>query len=268
MEKDYIEINRSLWNKRTPYHFDSKFYDVPGFLAGKNSLHEIEIALLGDLKGKRILHLQCHFGQDTLSLARLGAEVTGVDLSEVAIQKARDLAEEMGLEARFIASDIFELEQHLQEHFDLVFTSYGVIGWLPDLLPWGELIAQYLSPGGQFILAEFHPMVWMFGEDLKKLDYSYFNKQLFIENTSGSYAGSEVAVHQEAYNWNHALADVITAILQAGLTLEDFQEYDYSPYDIFGESTVVPGGFQMKGRENILPYIFSVKATKPMVAGG
>lgn len=260
--KNYLEVNRTLWDNRALHHVSSDFYDVPGFLAGKSSLKDIELDLLGDLKGKKVLHLQCHFGQDTLSLARLGAEVTGVDLSEVAIQKARELAEQTGLKARFIVSDVLALDQHLQETFDLVFTSYGVIGWLPDLQPWGKVVAQFLKPGGQFVMAEFHPLIWMFDKHLKNLEYSYFNEALIIEKEAYSYAGAKEGL--EAYCWNHALADVFSALLNAGLHIQDFQEYNYSPYDIFEESVAVPNGFQVKDQKNIFPYIFSIVAAKAL----
>ena len=259
--KNYLDINRTLWDNRAQHHFDSDFYDIPGFLAGQNSLKQIELALLGDLKDKKVLHLQCHFGQDTLSLARLGAKVTGIDLSEVAIQKANVLAQKTGLEARFIVSDVLTLDQHLEETFDLVFTSYGVIGWLPDLVPWGRIIGKFLKPGGQFVMAEFHPVIWMFDDDLKQMEYSYFNRGLIIAKEEQSYAGA-AEKNLEAHCWNHALADVLQALLQAGLSITDFQEYSYSPYDIFGESVAVPGGFQVKGKEDILPYVFSIIAAK------
>ncbi|MEM6380671.1 MAG: class I SAM-dependent methyltransferase, partial [Bacteroidota bacterium] len=239
----------------------SEMYALEAFKAGESSLNTYELEALGNVQGRSLLHLQCHFGQDTLSLARLGAEVTGVDLSEVAIQKANELTEKSGLKARFIVSDVLALDQILNETFDLVFTSYGVIGWLPDLIPWGEIIAHFLKPGGQFVIAEFHPVVWMFDDDLKQLAYSYFNQGLIVAKEEQSYAGA-AEQELEAHCWNHALADVFQALMKAGLRIEDFKEYNYSPYDIFGESVTVPGGFQVKGKEGVLPYIFSIKAAK------
>lgn len=130
---NYRDINRAAWNAKTAVHIDSAFYDMPGFLAGNTTLKSLETGLLGDVKGKRILHLQCHFGQDSLSLARMGAHVTGVDFSDAAIAKARSLATELKLDARFVQCDLYSLKDHLDEVFDIVFTSYGTIGWLPDL---------------------------------------------------------------------------------------------------------------------------------------
>ncbi|RYZ82231.1 MAG: class I SAM-dependent methyltransferase, partial [Proteobacteria bacterium] len=132
-DQNYISLNKTLWNERTKHHLTSDFYDVDGFLNGNNPLNKIELELLGDLSGKSLLHLQCHFGQDTLSLARMGAHVTGVDLSDESIATARDFASKLSIEANFICCDLYELPQHLDGNFDVVFSSYGTIGWLPDL---------------------------------------------------------------------------------------------------------------------------------------
>src|ERR1700748_3023902 len=141
--QNYKEINKEAWNKKTAVHVDADFYDVPAFLNGKNSLHTTELNLLGNVKGKSILHLQCHFGLDTLSLARMGAKVTGIDLSDKAIAKARELNTKLGLDATFICCDIYDLPQNLNEKFDLIFTSYGVLGWLPDLQKWAAVIDHF-----------------------------------------------------------------------------------------------------------------------------
>ncbi|MCC7297291.1 MAG: class I SAM-dependent methyltransferase, partial [Bacteroidia bacterium] len=153
-ELNYLETNRDSWNKRTEIHYSSAFYDLEGFIAGKSSLQDIELQLLGDIQNKSVLHLQCHFGQDTLSLARMGAEVTGVDFSDAAIKKATELAEIVQQKARFICADIYNLPAHLNEHFDIVFTSYGTIGWLPDLEKWAKIVSHFLKPGGSFVFAE------------------------------------------------------------------------------------------------------------------
>jgi 2-polyprenyl-3-methyl-5-hydroxy-6-metoxy-1,4-benzoquinol methylase len=140
---DYIKANKELWNKRTGFHVLSEFYNVEAFIKGESSLNAIELDLLGNVKGKKILHLQCHFGQDSLSLARMGAKVTGVDLSDKAIEKAKELSVQLDLDARFICSDLYELPTILDEQFDLVFTSYGTIGWLPDLDKWGAVVSRF-----------------------------------------------------------------------------------------------------------------------------
>lgn len=145
-EINYIEINKQSWNNRVDAHLKSEFYDVTGFLNGNSSLNSIELELLGDVKGKSILHLQCHFGQDSISLARLGAKVTSVDLSDKAIENGKTLAKQTSADVNFICCDVYDLPHHLTEQFDMVFTSYGTIGWLPDLDKWASLISRYLKP--------------------------------------------------------------------------------------------------------------------------
>ena len=169
-ENNYIEINRKSWNNRVETHLKSEFYDLDNFIKGKTSLNNIELELLGDLKGKSILHLQCHFGQDTISLCRLGANVTGVDLSDQAIESAIKIAKEANSNATFICCDIYDLPKHLDKQFDIVFTSYGTIGWLPDLDKWAKIVSQFLKPNGPFVFVEFHPVVWMFDDNFEKID--------------------------------------------------------------------------------------------------
>lgn len=260
---DYLSINRNFWNHRAAQHFDSDFYDNPSFLNGRNTLNDIELAILGDdLTGQQALHLMCHFGQDTLSLARMGAAVTGVDLSDVAIEKANLLKEQAGLSATFIRSNVLEIDQHLQQPYDLIFSSYGTIGWLPELSRWGQLIAQFLKSGGRFVFAEFHPVVWMFDDDFTHFQYPYFNRAAYIEESQGSYAAPEdEKVHASAY-WNHSIADVVQALLSAGLTITQFSEYDYSPYDCFAKTVKNAQGYQIKGLEGKLPMVFALEASK------
>ena len=236
--------NLALWNARTAHHVGSAFYDVPGFLAGQSSLKEIELALLGHVAGKRMLHLQCHFGQDTLSLARMGAHGTGLDFSDAAIAAARDLAAQAGVEARFVCADVLDAHAACGGDYNIVFTSYGVLGWLPDLKPWATQVAACLKRGGHFVMAEFHPVVWMFDNALERVTYPYFNRQAIVENeTNGTYAdrAADLSGHQ-SITWNHPLADVLHALLGAGLRLEVFQELDYSPYDCMANlHEVAPG---------------------------
>ena len=164
---DYKAINKESWNRRTESHYDSDFYDNKNFIKGKNSLNDIELDILGDVSGKSILHLQCHFGQDTISFTRMGAKATGVDLSDKAIEKAKELAEITGSDADFVCSDIYELPNVLEGKFDIVFTSYGTIGWLPNLDKWAKVIKHFIKPGGQFLIADFHPTLWMFDDDFE-----------------------------------------------------------------------------------------------------
>lgn len=174
---NYIEINRDSWNAKVEHHLKSDFYFVDEFVNGRTSLNSIELDLLGDISGKEILHLQCHFGQDSIALARLGAKVTAMDLSDKAIEAARELNRECGTDVEFIISDIYDLPDVLDKKFDLVFTTYGVIGWLPDLSKWAKVISHFLKPRGEFIFVEFHPVIWMFDDDFTHIKYNYFNEK-------------------------------------------------------------------------------------------
>lgn len=260
---DYIAINRASWNNKVPYHLGSKMYDLEGFIAGNSSLMDIELSLLGDITGKKILHLQCHFGQDTISLSRMGAEVTGIDLSDVGIKEARNLAQQTNQNTQFICCDIYDLPLHLEEKFDLVFTSYGTIGWLPDLQKWANVIAHFLKPKGQFVFVEFHPVLWMFDDKIEKIGYNYFNDGPIIETFSGTYADKNAPITQEYVNWNHSTSEVLNSLIHSGLKILSFNEYDYSPYDIlFNSEEVAPKKFRAKHLENKIPLTFSLVAQK------
>jgi 2-polyprenyl-3-methyl-5-hydroxy-6-metoxy-1,4-benzoquinol methylase len=260
---DYLAKNKAAWNARTQFHFDSSFYDVPAFMAGATSLRDPELALLGDVKGLDILHLQCHFGQDSLSLARMGAHVTGVDLSDMAIEKARALNAALNLDAAFICCDLYALPEHTQQKFDIVFTSYGTIGWLPDLDKWAKIIQQHLKPGGKLVFVEFHPFVWMFDNDFTYIQYPYFNTQPIVEINEGTYADREAPIRYEEISWNHSIDEVLSSLLQNGMTLTSFKEYDFSPYNCFRnmkqlseQQYIIPS----LGRK--IPLLYSLTATK------
>ncbi len=260
---NYIEVNKALWDAKTHHHVASAFYKMDDFLAGNTSLREIELALLGDVKGKSILHLQCHFGQDSLSLARMGASVTGVDFSGEAIKKAKELSLQLGLNARFICSDVYKLLEELEGQFDIVYTSYGVLGWLPDMKEWAGVVAHYLKPGGTFILVEFHPVVWMFNSEFMDIQYSYFNKEAIIETINGTYADRDSAIQMTEIGWNHDLAEVMQNLLSAGLSITSFQEFDYSPFNCFRNTAEpIPGRFQINGLEGKIPMVYALKARK------
>lgn len=264
MQFDYIAINRALWNQKTEYHFNSEFYDVEGFLKGRSSLNDLELALLGDVSDKSILHLQCHFGQDTLSLARLGAQVTGADLSEAAIDKARELNNILKLNAQFVCSDLYELPDVLDAKYDIVFTSYGTIGWLPDIKRWAGVVAHYLKPGGRFVFADFHPVMWMFSNDFSHVQYSYFNGAPIVEVLEGTYADKAAPIKAKEVGWNHGLAEVVNALQSCGLTIQSFEEYDYSPYNCFDNMVeAAPGKYYISGMERMLPMVYSLIAQLP-----
>src|SRR5689334_8942204 len=176
--RDGLALNRALWDVRARVHGSTaadRFYNVETFLAGRQTLCALERELAGEVAGKDLLHLQCHFGIDTLSWTRLGARVTGVDYSEVAIDLARSLAAELGLDARFIRSDVLDLPTVLTDQFDVVYTSRGVLAWLPDLRTWSRVIARFLRPGGTFYITEEHPFMHVFADDAKlRVENDYF----------------------------------------------------------------------------------------------
>lgn len=258
MMEDYLEVNKILWDARVDMHLHTRFYDREGFLKGQSSLADIELSLLGDIRGKSVLHLQCHFGMDSISLARLGAKVTAVDFSEKAIEEARRLAVEADQEVNFICSDVYELPKVLTEKFDIVFTSYGVIGWLPDMGKWAEVISDFLIPGGVLVFVEFHPVVWMFDSDFNKIEYSYFKKEPIIE-MEGTYADKEAPKKHESITWNHSLAEVMQSLMDKDIEIISFQEYEYSPYNCFNKTVGISSGrFQIQSLEGKIPMVYSL----------
>ena len=262
-EENYIEINRQSWNNRTETHLKSEFYDLDGFMNGNSSLNDIELSLLGDIKGKSILHLQCHFGQDTISLSRLGAEVTGVDFSDKAIESALQIAKETQSNTKFICCDIYDLPKHLDKKFDVVFTSYGTIGWLPDLGKWAKIVADFLKPNGQFVFVEFHPVVWMFDDNFEKIAYRYFNSGAILETEIGTYADKNAAIKQSYVMWNHGVSEVLSNLIKHGLEIKSFDEFDYSPYNCFNKTIEFePKKFRIEHLNDKIPMVFSISATR------
>ncbi len=269
---DYLSANRKLWDEWADLHVRSAFYDVEGFKAGKTSLRPLEIAELGDVRGKRLLHLQCHFGLDTLSWARRGALVTGLDFSERAIALARQLTAETGLEAHFVCADLYEAPRWLEEPFDIVFTSYGVLPWLPDLPNWGAAIAHLLKPGGVFYMAEIHPFAGMLDDEVQhpelRIAYDYFHQvtpQAF--STQGSYADRQAELrHKRHYEWFHSISDVLNALLGAGLYLDFLNEFPFCVYQGLPFMVQADDGwwYLPEGFPKI-PLTFSLKAHKPLL---
>lgn len=263
---DYIEKNRLAWNRKTGFHIASQFYDNESFLKGKSTLKDIELQLLGNVAGKSILHLQCHFGQDSISLARMGAAVTGVDLSDKAIEHAGLYAAQTNVNTQFICCNIYDLPQHLNQQFDIVFTSYGTIGWLHDLNQWGDIVSRYLKPGGRFIFAEFHPFVWAFDNDFNEVTYRYFKTDPIIETETGTYADKNADLVTESVSWNHGIGEVLTALISNGLSIDSFEEFDYSPYNCFNHTIEEePGKFRIKKFGNKIPMMYALSATKKII---
>ncbi len=260
---NYLTTNRAAWDDKVAVHLETEMYDMAGFTSGNTSLISIELERLGDLRGKRILHLQCHFGQDSISLARMGATVTGVDFSEVAVAQAKKMAAEEGASANFICCDLYALPQHLTEQFDIVFTSYGTIGWLPDLDKWAKVVSHFLRPNGKFIFVEFHPVVWMYDDKFTKIAYNYFNTGAIIEEYSGSYADLAAPITHTYTMWNHALSEVFNSLISNDLTINQFDEFDYSPYNCFQETVkIAPKKYQIAAFDNKIPMVYAIVATK------
>lgn len=261
----YYDNNRAFWNKWANLHADSEFYNNAAFLAGKDTLMPAEIEALGDVRGKSLLHLQCHFGQDSLSWARRGAKVTGVDLSDDAVRIAGEMNTKLGLDATFVQSNVLELPDHLEGQFDIVFTSYGVICWLHDLGRWAEVIHHFLKPGGTFLIVEMHPLMLMLDYETWTPAFPYFcGDQPESEESQGSYAAREADVRQTEYFWNHSLAEVITSLTDTGLVMTEFKEYPYNFYNCYPDMVQDEQGFfQLRDREGLLPLMFSVQCHKP-----
>jgi len=260
---DYIETNRKAWNQKTDVHIKSAFYDNENFLSGKSSLKSIELAMLGNIEGKNILHLQCHFGQDSISMSRLGAAVTGIDLSDRAIQRAEELAAQTHAKTKFICSNIYDLPKHLDEPLDIVFTSYGAITWLPDLDAWAGIISRYLKPNGKFIIVEFHPVVWMFDDEFDKVGYHYFNRGAIVDTETGTYADRQAQLKQDYVSWNHSLGEILNGLIKHDLEISSFEEFDYSPYNCFKHTVEIePGKYRISHLDNKIPMLYSILAIK------
>ncbi|NQX85062.1 MAG: class I SAM-dependent methyltransferase [Flavobacteriaceae bacterium] len=260
----YFEINKLTWNEKVKVHIKTEMYNLEGFKKGKSSLMPYELNALGNVEGKHLLHLQCHFGQDTLSWSRLGAKCVGVDLSDEGVKIARQLNEELGLDASFICCNVLDVSNYITDCFDVVFTSYGVIGWLPDLKPWGEMIAQRLVKGGTFYMVEFHPIVWMFDylQQPPVMRYGYMQDEVIYEEYEGTYADENSKMISKEYFWNHGFSAVINALTEAGLHIEYLKEHNESPYDVLPNLEKV-GSDMYISKDKLYPLIFELKATKP-----
>ena len=265
MYQSYFEENKQSWNKRTAVHKDSVFYDLDSFKKGKLSLNKIELDELGDVKGKSLLHLQCHFGMDTMSWARAGAGCVGVDLSDEAINLAKEINAELKLSAEFVCCNVYDLKQHLDKKFDIVFTSYGTIGWLPNLDKWAAIIAHFLKPGGIFYIADFHPALWMMDENFEKIKYNYFNTEVITEEISGTYSDRDAPIKSIEHGWNHPFSEIINALLKHNLHIQQFNEFPFSPYNCFKNLQQGPDGmWRIKGLDEKMPMLYSIKAVKQL----
>jgi SAM-dependent methyltransferase len=266
----YLKANRALWDEWTAINYRSDFYRVADFKAGLNKLRSYEMTEVGPVEGKELLHLQCHFGLDTLCWARLGARVTGIDFSTAAITQARTLAQDVGLSGRFVQSDIYDLPNQLDGAFDVVYTSRGVLGWLPDLDRWGRVVAHFVKPGGFFYITEVHPVAQVFDDDEGvrdlRLRYPYFSHTEPISiPTKGSYADRDAKVNQEVeYGWSHGLGEIVTALTAAGLHIDFLHEFPFCEWPVSFLQPAADGTYRLPPEhEGKLPLFFSLKASKP-----
>ena len=261
--QEYFKTNKKTWDEKVTIHASSDFYDLESFKKGKTSLKKYELEALGDVSGKSLLHLQCHFGQDTLSWSRMGAICTGVDLSEKGIELAKELNIELQLDAEFICCNVLDTSNYVKDVFDIIYTSYGVIGWLPDLQPWGKMIAERLKNGGVFYMVEFHPILWMFDylEEVPVIKYGYHQRDVIYEEYKGTYADANADIVSKEYAWNHGLGEVVSSLSEAGLTIEYLKEYDESPYNIF-PNLIKNEAAMYETPDKLFPLIFAIKAFK------
>jgi len=264
MEK-YYKINKARWDELVAIHAQSEEYDLESFIAGNNSLHKEELDILGNVKGKSLLHLQCHFGLDTISWERLGAKATGVDFSETAIELAREITKRIGVATEFVCSNIYDLPNIHEEQYDIVFTSYGVLCWLQDIGKWAEIIAHYLKPGGVFLLVEAHPCMWIFDDESEELcvKYNYWHSDEPISwEQNGSYADeSATLTNKKSYEWQHTVSDVLNGLIKAGLAIQEVREYPHLPWKYVKKAEKgEDGNWRIPG--DPLPQLWSVEAVK------
>ena len=268
---DYVRGNQQLWEEWADINFRSTSYDVAGFKASPDALRPLIREGVGDVAGKSLLHLQCHFGKDTLRWALLGATVTGIDFSAKAIVYAQQLATEMHISATYVQADLYDLPQVLHdqhEQFDVVFTSDGVLGWLPDLERWGEIVGMFLKPGGVFFLYEAHPTLMIFDDAQPaelRVKYPYFHQPepLVFAPHVGTYADPNAVVTQPEYAWQHSLADIVNPLLRARLRLDYLREYPQVSWQAL--PFLVPdaqGDWRLPPEYPLLPLSFALRAVK------
>jgi SAM-dependent methyltransferase len=249
---DWRAVNRATWDERVPVHVSGPFYDLPAFVAGRDSLQNFEAAEVGDVQGRTLLHLQCHIGLDTLSWARRGAVVTGLDFSAPALETARDLAARIGVAtARFVAADLYDAVDALDARtFDIVYTGFGALCWLPDIARWARTAAALVAPGGFLYVAEYHPFADVVADDGRTVEQDYFLRDPIVVDEPGSYADPDGRTAETlTIEWRHGLGDVVSAVAAAGLRIEFLHEHDSGHFRL-------PAGLDV-------PLVYSLLARKP-----
>lgn len=268
---DWREANRAMWDERVPIHSGSDFYDLDSFRAGKDSLRAFELAEVGDVTGRSLLHLQCHIGLDTLSWARHGAaQVVGLDFSEPAVDTARSLAQDLGFgpdRAAFVAADVHDAAEAVPDSsYNIVYTGVGALNWLPDIDRWAETAASLVAPGGFLYLAEFHPLTDCLDDATgERIVHDYFSREAWVDETPGTYADFDApTVHNRSVEWQHPVGSVVSALAAAGLRIEFLHEHDSS---LFARFPVLErqsdGCYRFPAERPRIPLMYSVKATRP-----
>ncbi|MEZ5926598.1 MAG: class I SAM-dependent methyltransferase [Hyphomicrobiaceae bacterium] len=270
LTEETLALNKATWNERAAIHLEDAngFYAIEAFRAGQSTLHAIEAGEIGDVSGKRLAHLQCHIGLDSLSLARLGADVTGLDFSSASVDGARRLAAETGIAATFVEGDVYEARRLLSGHFDIVYSTWGTINWLPDIQRWAEVVASLLRPGGFLYLAEAHPFALVFEEIAGRLEPTYAwqtpRNEPLVSDSPVTYTGVETPlVHRRAHEWMHPLSAIIAAVIHARLRLELLNEHELLPWKLF-PMLEPAGGKLYRLPEGMVrfPLAFSLKAVR------
>jgi SAM-dependent methyltransferase len=273
--EDYRTLNRASWDERAGPHAASPDYAVDSFAADPAFLSGVvrfDLPLLGDISGRRGVHLQCHIGTDTISLARLGADMTGLDFSPAAIEQARRIAGLAGAGARFVEADIYQAVPVLgAEAFDLVYTGIGALCWLPDIRRWAAVVAGLLRPGGRLFIREGHPMLWSLDETRLAVEYPYFERpEPMVFEEEGTYVQTDaVFIHNRTHSWNHGLGEIVTALLAEGMELTGLAEHDSVPWEALPAQMERIGGgeWRLADRPWRLPHSYTLQAVKRPVAG-
>lgn len=263
---DWLELNRNNWEDRVPIHLTSDFYDVEGFRAGGDALRAYEVEEVGEVRGRRLLHLQCHFGMDTLSWGRRGARVTGLDFSPSAVETARALARDVDQPgARFVTSDVYRAVEALgNATFDIVYTGVGALCWLPDIPRWARVVSELVEPGGFLYLNEFHPVTDMLDEDGRSVVHDYFEPAGQVEDIPHSYTGDQpLAQHIRTVQWSHPLGEVVTSLLEAGLRIELLRERDFTMFSRYPDMERDGVFFRFPAGRPRVPLMYSLRARKP-----
>ena len=268
---DWLRLYQAWWDERAPAHAASAFYDVPGFLAGQESLRAFEPGEVGDVRGKRLLHLMCHIGLDTLSWARRGAVVTGLDFSRPALDTAVSLAGRAGIgSARFVAAEIDDASRALSgETFDIVYTGTGVQHWIPDIDSWARTVTALVAPGGFFYIVDYHPFPDCFDivdGEVRRLRHGYLEHGPWVEQAVGSYAAPVGTSANTFIKWNHHIGSVVNALAAAGLRIEFLHEYEFTNAPFQGLERGEDGLWRAPADRFQIPLMFSLRAAKDQIS--